>query len=46
MMMFKSMMRMKGTRKGRESSRKIFDWGLRSGQRNARLHSEGRMQEE
>jgi hypothetical protein len=38
---------MKGTGRGRESTRKIFERGARSGQRkNARLHSEGRVQEE
>jgi hypothetical protein len=31
---------MEGTRRGRESVRKIFEMGARSGQRNARLHSE------
>jgi hypothetical protein len=35
-----------GTRGGRESARKIFEMGARSGQRNARLHSERRVQEE
>jgi hypothetical protein len=34
---------MEGRRKGRESARKIFDGGPRSGQRNARLHSERRV---
>jgi hypothetical protein len=33
---------MEGTRRGRESARKIFQRGARSGQRKARLHSEGR----
>jgi hypothetical protein len=37
---------MERTRRGRESARKIFERGARSGQRNARLHSEGRVQEE
>jgi hypothetical protein len=37
---------MEGTRRGRESARKILERGARSGQRNARLHSEGRLQEE
>jgi hypothetical protein len=32
---------MEGTRRGRESARKIFEKGARSGQRNARLDSEG-----
>jgi hypothetical protein len=35
-----------GTRGGRESSRKIFEMDARSGQRNGRLHSERRVQEE
>jgi hypothetical protein len=35
---------MEGTRRGRESTRKIFEKGARSGQRNARLHSEGIVQ--
>jgi hypothetical protein len=34
---------MEGTRGDRESARKIFERGARSGQRNARLHSEGRL---
>jgi hypothetical protein len=34
---------MEGTRIGRESARKIFERGARSGQRNVRLHSEGRV---
>jgi hypothetical protein len=34
---------MEGTRRGRESARKIFERGARSGQRNAKLHSEGRV---
>jgi hypothetical protein len=56
MMMFVSMVEsilmwggdlgMEGTRGDRESARKIFERGARSGQRNARLHSEGRVQEE
>jgi hypothetical protein len=33
---------MEGIRRGRESTRKIFERGARSGQRNARLHSEER----
>jgi hypothetical protein len=37
---------MEGTRRGRESARKIFESGARSGQRNARSHSEGGVQEE
>jgi hypothetical protein len=37
---------MEGTRRGRESARKIFEMGARSGQRNAKLLSEGRVQEE
>jgi hypothetical protein len=37
---------MEGTRRGRESARKIFEKGARSGQRNARLGSEGRVEEE
>jgi hypothetical protein len=49
MMMFESMVENPadfwGTRGGRASARKIFDMGARSGQRNARLHSEGRVQE-
>jgi hypothetical protein len=32
---------MEGTRRGRESARKIFEKGARSGQRNARLDSAG-----
>jgi hypothetical protein len=31
------------TRGGKESARKIFEMGARSGQRNTRLHSEGRV---
>jgi hypothetical protein len=47
MMMFESMIEgMEGTRAGRESARKIFEMGARSGQRNARLHSERRVHEE
>jgi hypothetical protein len=34
---------MEGTRTGRETARKIFERGARSGQRSARLHSEGRV---
>jgi hypothetical protein len=34
---------MEGTRRGRESARKIFERGARSGRRNTRLHSEGRV---
>jgi hypothetical protein len=37
---------MKGRRRGRERARKIFERRARSGQRNARLHIEGRVQEE
>jgi hypothetical protein len=37
---------MEGTRRGRESARKIFERGARSGQSNTRVHSEGRVQEE
>jgi hypothetical protein len=37
---------MEGTRGGGENVRKIFEMGARSGQRNARLRSEGRVQEE
>jgi hypothetical protein len=37
---------MEGTGLGRESARKIFERGARNGQRNSRLHSEGRVQEE
>jgi hypothetical protein len=41
------MLVMEGIRRGRNSARKIFEIGARSGQRNARLqHSERRMQEE
>jgi hypothetical protein len=57
MMMFKSMIESllmygaeiwgwKEQEGGRESARKIFEMGVRSGQRNDRLHSEGRVQEE
>jgi hypothetical protein len=54
MMMFESMIEsiltygaeIWGTRRGRESARKIFERDARSGQRNARLHSEGRIQKE
>jgi hypothetical protein len=51
MMMFESMIErilmgrdlgMEGRRRGRESARKIYEKGARSGQRNARLHNEGR----
>jgi hypothetical protein len=35
-----------GTRRGRESAKEIFERGARSEQRNDRLHSEGRVQEE
>jgi hypothetical protein len=53
MMMFESMVEsiqdrdlgMEGTRGGRGSARKIFEKGARSGQINAKLHSEGRVQE-
>jgi hypothetical protein len=34
---------MEGTRRGKESGRKIFQRGARSGQKNIRLHSEGRV---
>jgi hypothetical protein len=34
---------MEGTKRGRENARKIFERGARSGQRNTRLHSEGRV---
>jgi hypothetical protein len=37
---------MEETRRSRESARKIFERGARSGLRNAMLHSEGRVQEE
>jgi hypothetical protein len=37
---------MEGTRRGGESARKIIDWGPRTGHRNGRLHSKGRVQEE
>jgi hypothetical protein len=37
---------MEGTGRDRESTRKIFERGAGSGQRNARFHSEGRVQEE
>jgi hypothetical protein len=37
---------MEGTGRGIESARKIFERGARSGQRNARLPSEGRVQEQ
>jgi hypothetical protein len=37
---------MEGTRGGRVSARKIFERGARCGQRNARLHSEGKVQRE
>jgi hypothetical protein len=58
MMMFKSMIEskyidvrsrdlgMEGTRRGRESARKIFERGARSGERKARLPGERRVQEE
>jgi hypothetical protein len=51
MMMFESMIRgrdlgMEETRRGRESARKIFERGARSGQSNTRVHSEGRVQGE
>jgi hypothetical protein len=36
-------LKMEGTRRGRESARKIFERGARSGERSARLHSEGRV---
>jgi hypothetical protein len=34
---------MEGTRRSRESARKIFERGARSGQRNARLRNEERV---
>jgi hypothetical protein len=37
---------MEGTGGGGESAREIFEMGARSGQRNTRVHSEGRVQEE
>jgi hypothetical protein len=37
---------MERTRGGRENARKIIEMGARSGQRNARLHSNGRVQKE
>jgi hypothetical protein len=37
---------MERTGAGRESAREIFEMGARSGQRNTRVHSEGRVQEE
>jgi hypothetical protein len=37
---------MERTRGGRENARKIIGMGARSGQRNARLHSKGRVQKE
>jgi hypothetical protein len=37
---------MEGTGEGGESAREIFEMGARSGERNARIHSEGRVQEE
>jgi hypothetical protein len=44
MMMFKSKdLGMEGTRRGRESARKIFERGARSRQRNVKLHREGRV---
>jgi hypothetical protein len=54
MMIFQSMIEsilmygggMEGIREARESGTKIFERGARSGQRIARLHSEGRAQEE
>ncbi|KAH0814781.1 hypothetical protein GEV33_008010 [Tenebrio molitor] len=54
-MMFESMVRadvrsrdlgMEGTGGGGESAREIFEMGAKSGQRNTRVHSEGRLQEE
>jgi hypothetical protein len=33
-------------KRGRKSARKLFERGASSGQRNVRLHSEGRVQEE
>jgi hypothetical protein len=37
---------MEGTRRGRESVRKFFKRVSRSGQKNTRLHTEGRVEEE
>jgi hypothetical protein len=37
---------MEGTRRGRESARKIFERSARSGQSTTRVHNEGRVQEE
>jgi hypothetical protein len=37
---------MEGTRRSKESTRKIFERGVRSEQRSTRVHSEGRVQEE
>jgi hypothetical protein len=37
---------MEGTRESRETARKIFEMGARSGQKNTRVHSEGRVQKE
>jgi hypothetical protein len=37
---------MEGTGGGGESAREIFEMGARSGQRNTRVYSEGRVQEE
>jgi hypothetical protein len=37
---------MEGARRGGESARKIFQRGARNGQKNARLHSDGRVYEE
>jgi hypothetical protein len=39
-------MGMEGTGGGGEGAREIFEMGARSGQRNTRVHSEGRVQEE
>jgi hypothetical protein len=35
-----------GRKQQEESARKIFEGGARTGQRNSRLHIEGRVQEE
>jgi hypothetical protein len=37
---------MEGTGGGGESAREIFEMDARSGQRNTRVHSEGRLQKE
>jgi hypothetical protein len=43
---FRKRTTIKGTGKDREGVRKIFERGAGSGQRNARLHNEGRVQGE